>query len=471
MLPLDYGNPGDRIPVLLDNGKIKILIAGNCINSAQIQVHGNYVFSASTPRVQTSDRDILKKQPQKSQKAIACQLVAASVWGGRINLNKVNTIPPHDIFPYITKIFQPAYQSWKYSSGLCVAVVDGSGTYDTWQQCVAENQSTSPSLPVGISPIPYVTTASNGDLVQSHDSIGNWSANTFRCNYGFGSSSYFAGTDNWFYAKVKRIISATESNIEETTRSFFDGSVKVSINGNAPIPLTPALGFTLDPSTANTRYQRDTGTISWQQAIDRVTYAFYATEPSLALGTNAILLEKRSNFSGGGGCYCNVAPSFMNFSQLYGFFVKVHDPDLPTIKILEIPLSLTTIKPYFIFLGTKAYFILKMGRVKNPQIIAKNRPWHTIKVIRLDVTPTALVKTSETDYQNPVIESDPEVAIAPSTHNFNEPPLTSDACLDAEDYRLGMEYHQFFGNNLQVATTGASYLIGHDLPDFRSFGD
>ncbi len=455
MIPLDYGNPGDRIPVLMDNGTIEVLIAGNVINSSEIQVHGEYVFSATSPRTETSDREIFQKKRRPKREIKSCQMVAASLW---ISDDLLEDIPP----PYDRKIISPPFQSWYYipSRGLCQATTNGSGVYDTYQECLANHSTATPNFTVatGIgSATPYVTEV-GGELYEAtSDAIyGGWEQNTFRVVYnvralpGKGSTWYEA---NYVMPDGSSVI---------RTANIFDGSIVAEdiVTGQT----TSLPGLSLQGST----WTGSTGTLSWSSFLNTPLLNFRATPPDPPVGGQLTSLVKTSNdnnLTGGTSVYRNTAPAFLSYDRTRSFYVKVHDPDLPPLKILEIPFYDAATRSYFIFLGTKAYFILKYGRVKTPQ----PRPWVNIKVIRVGVESSELVKTSETDFTYPNIDlPDEELVWGKETHSFEGNPITGDPCLDAQDFDLDYTSNHVYGDNYQVRPE--SYLA-HIIPTVQNFFD
>jgi hypothetical protein len=399
-IPLKLGLPGETIPVLMPNGKIIQCRAGNVINSSQIQVHGEYVFCATSPRVQLTQRDEFRKR-DRVQEGISCQLVGASIFMRSLQYRESVTdgngvllreIPAYSLGEgeFVTHLAEDKpYFSWRYdlATHACQAISDGSGQYASFAECLDANPEYKSS------------------------NVGRRASNPPSSFSGIGDGA-IGSPFHPLYAELSSGRYSVDPNRLGSNR------IAISLDGG--------FQWIFD--------QEANSWILWHQC------------------------EKK----------------YIEHLILYSLFLKVHDPDLPIIPFYEFfPLERQYL--YFAFLGDRAYFVAKIGKLREPGVPIEERKAYQIKVIKFKIGNNAITK-EETNYfyPTPVIINDPDLALKDVMTSYTDKPATGNSCIDDEvyyfypdredesgDYRfMEVNYQKLSGKTLVYKVPG--FILGAD---------
>ena len=459
-LPLDYGNPGDRIPVLLDNGQIKILTAGNVVNSSEIQVHGDYVFSAGSPRTETIDRQIFKKRPREKE-VTSCQLVAASIWrgisefipGGTGSVSTIVSTHPLTA-PYRLLVTDPI-PGWRWvyippsstsggysldsTKNICVMrpPEPGQTYYDSAEECIVANQGI-------LSPMHQKTISSFGsgsnnigiDYNHSHGATETAQSLARGDRFRYSNSGNFVdypasefnnpnppggllGFNRYGLANFGLSIKAGFENdiwviSSQGAKTLFDGSIKLngsSLSGG--ILVEP--GQYLVPLASGVNYELKAN----------LGVVFGSISNNFSLQTSYIFWR-------------GVEAVYPSTAAIDSVFLKVHDPDLPVIKVADLPFNTYNFDDMsFSFLGDKAYLFYRYGLAEQFDIPVNQRPFYGIKVFKFEITSDQIVQT-ESDFLYPdTVVIDSKVPFANRASSYLQSiPNVDDSCLDIDTFRL-----------------------------------
>lgn len=506
---------GDRVSVYFSGGGSGIFTAGNDLISKNVVVIGNMVMSddfAARRLLQTELFSSANKTIEKSE----CQLVAASVWKAVASLETINKLPPYDVAPYTkSRVIRLPYESWTYDrrSHACYALANGGGEYQTMDECLDANRRPEPDYmfyknidSISLNPRqlfgtkPYVE-AGNGDLVLQESppnfdirnlvdtgepikrvhlylaySRGDRTLNEAEAIYIGKFLDVQSGEERELTlpvldskgARLKERVLRPTGSAEYTDRIAPVGEVELvdaveylgSINGISD--RVPAIK------------KEDTFTVAELESISSIEVSPYTTEQML---TQDFLRElfgqprdrwrevesiEPTNFSTPVLFYRNVIPIYATHNFVYGLYVKIHDPDLPTKRVFTYT-EKELVQPYFFFFGDKAIMIIKIGKQRQPGVTKSERDWYQVKVILFNVTNTELIVERETDFthgdliisinKNPLIErTDSHLANAD----------TENPCLDNEDFFIKQVRGEFREIHLQKLDSGD--LIAHKVP-------
>ena len=448
---------GQRVTVYFDSGKSGKFVAQTDITSTLVAVMGDYAFSEDVANLNLSTTQrLFKSKTTPLDEESFCTLVAASFFRSRISL--VNYGDPYDISPFTTRVMLFPYTSWVYDEDnhLCQAVQDGSGQYDTEAECRQANNFDK-RIQFGINNLsekPYHI-APNGDLA-FRGVIGYEETGTFIQSISVRSAFELENTNLWY--------KATYTNKQDgsqliQSQSFTDGSIKIKINNNETSFTGAGYNFSNSPRPEHLKE-----TIAgFGEIQDLPRPEFRATYDQLPnLDSNIWELQKEVNSFFWSIAYfrTKVATAHQLHQDITTFFIKIHDPDLPSLKVYSYPTN-QEIRPYFIFQGIKAYLILKIGKIRNPDVSYAERSWYQIIVMTFDVTQTELIKTSETTYNPGDTVNLPDLIINPKLVNFVDEEI-GHPCLDIDDYYIRFQEIGFREVNLQKAP--GAVIIEYKVP-------
>lgn len=448
---------GDRVTVYFSNNKTTTAIATHDITSTNVAVLNGYVFSEDNSLIKNTTTTRLFKSATNYEEAVGCQLVSASIWIARIPLSNVNTIPPYDVTPYGGRVINPDYLGWNYDQQdhLCRGATDGSGVYADQFACMLDNDRSEPDEPFQFSGsgLPRYAIASNGDIAIAGGSVGYQPGGDYRQRIKLDSSLELRGTDLWFRLRVRHFFTGFT---EEITHTFVDGSITQIIDG-IESPFT-GNGYTFDNSLAPTWTKITDTDYNGLPNLPRPTFR---GEPfkETTIPNDFLIVDELINSLGSGIDYFRgISYEYPFHTTLTGYFIKIHDPDLPLFKIIDIPPTLFH-RGYISFLGTEAYFALKIGKSRLPDTEFDARPWQQIKMFKLKISATGVTIESQQDYfEGDTINLSSKNVLAEIMSQFIDDP--TDACLD-QDLYLQTAINRFREVHYQKSGSG---LVEYKIP-------
>ena len=472
---------GDRVAVYFADGTSAEYTAQNDLTSTKVVVLGDRVFSEDvSQQINNRTSRLFKTLPEYETEEAGCQLVAASLWRAYLKIGKVNTTPPYDIAPHTNIAIDPVYLSWSYDAEdhSCFGVEDGSGQYETKEECLQSNRRPFPDR-VFIPSVgqPAYVRASNNALV-GYGKAGTEVGGEYAMKIKLVSSRDLAGTNLWYQAKY---YDSNNPNIRRTlSYSFTDGSIKQTVGDTESSFM--GVGYDFDNNVIPT-YTRVTPLTGYEGLADLASErpSFEKTYPDRDIGIpneRRMLVPRESvddppnpinRFSYQIEYLRNIASKYTLDTQLESYFLKIHDPDLPTVKIFTFPRR-RLIRPYFSFFGTKAVLIVKIGKYRNPDVTFEQRRWYQIKVIILRITSTEVVIERESDYfNNESVVSDRDIVFNNKTDYFVDRE-SGNPCVDDEDYDIKQFGFGFTEVNYYRAQADNTIIV-HKVPGVLYGGD
>lgn len=448
---------GDRATVYFNNNKTTTAIAAHDITSTNVAVINGYVFSEDNSLIKNTTTTRLFKSATNYEEASGCQLVSASIWIARIPLSRVNTIPPYDVSPYSGRIINPDYLGWNYDQRdhLCVGTTDGSGVYADQFACMLENDRSEPDEPFQFSGsgLSRYAIAPNGDIAIAGGSKGYQPEGDYRQRIRLRGSLELRGTDFWFKLVVRHRVTGF---VEEITHTFTDGSIKQIIDG---VESTfTGEGYTFDSSVRPLWTKiTDTGYEELPN-LPRPTFRAESYKKTTIPDDFLVVDFLEQQFGSSINYFRGISYEYPFHTTLTGYFIKVHDPDLPLFKIIDFPPTLFH-RGYISFLGTEAYFAIKIGKARLPDTEFADRPWQQITIFKLKISATAVTIVSQQDYfEGDTINLSSKNVLAEIMSQFIDNP--SDACLD-QDLYLNTAINRFREVHYQKSGSG---LVEYKIP-------
>jgi hypothetical protein len=383
---LNFAKKGQKVAVRLPNGKVKRFIAESDIVSTNVLIIGDPTGNQGRVISQDSPRSLLNRttqffQSKPNYEEGDCKLVSASLWTALKNV-PIAPEEPGTTSPEIKLDLN--YSKWFYSEGdhACIETTDGRGTYDTAGACMAANSG---RFVTSFTPKePYYFNSSNGNTYVSSES-----------GYRLNDVTY-QRTHEIFAVNASRNPGITDNNVwlvtDTQSYTFTDGSL---------IPNPASLGY-----TKTSRSVLDLGAPGNVATFKMITV--YVKTIETANGDFEPLPTFRSNPSMVVGNHIapsgivirrDVQPRPITSGRTINYFIKSHDPNLPPFLAYSRPEASNLVyRPYFIYLGNKAYLVFKIGKIPNPDVSFSARSWRQIKVIEVRIGGSSLQVVRETDY-------------------------------------------------------------------------
>lgn len=526
-IALELGNPGETIPVLLDNGRVATFICGNVVNTGYVQVHGGHVFGGASPSVQIEQKDIFKTKTKQST-AEPVQLVAVSLWSGEVPLSNFNDVLPWDIAPYNIRTYEVPWQSWIYDENLhaCVATENGDGDYATEETCLSANGTSrltpiTPDIRYNEPPIdPYYQQAVNGDrVIPSNSRLGYFPGGI----YSYVQDVFFsAGQNTWYHLKVNDSVLGLVTVTKKLSDSVNDAPGFFFVNqanGRALARKQEFLPFDVRSSDSQgfgiknissyppEHYLYINKRGGGKYGVGDVFTRNFSTEIGVDDIRTIQILEYFDilDSSRGNAYYARtqITTQYLHHSGLKGLFLKLHDPDLPTIKVSEYEFPLRSDEQkvirhvHLVNLGDRFYLIIKRGKLRNPDIPFEQREWAQIEITKIAIASEELNIEYKNTFFHPSLPgveaidinglplpeelgsidgnlqavADLDNPTSSISLNFAHTVETENPCIDDETYfipiqGLGNRYNLLYQEVNYQASTKGSDIIVYKVPGY-----
>lgn len=408
-----FARKGDRVTVYFPNGRSDRFVANNDLTSTKVVVMGDRVFSedAAQQKLVTTTRLFKSKTGYKEED---CKLVPASLWTANKSIDLPNGTD--------ALVLDVAGTTWSYDSSghSCLQTTSGAGVYSSAQECLIANsgrlvESFGAKQPfyLDIQGKTYRSATNNGYRLANVFYQRTHVITTRLNSLTGGSGNNFIPSSDLSTPNVWLIVRA---NNRSTSFTFTDGSIN---------PNPAELGYVM----GSQRFL-DLGAPG-----DIATFVFVTTYTKVDTASNGdfnplpvftpdynyinrrlVDLAETPNFStqasrgdlvtsaNGTSILRDAHPIPLTTTRSRNYFIKSHDPDLPPFLVYS---TVSSHRPYFIFLGDLAYFIVKIGKIPNPSVSFSARTWQKIKVISLKIGVSSIQITDETDYDS----NDPNFSI------------------------------------------------------------
>ena len=391
---------GDRVTVYFDNGTSNSFIAQNDLTANKVAVIGDRVFSEDVSRSQlVRTTELFKSKNIISPDSIGCQLIAVSIVGGSISLNDIEEGTLGQL-PSNARLVALTLQSgwnWYESSGYCRPTTDGSGEYDSLASCLANNQTSDYRYKISSSLLrtaayhTYYYGSDNNIVcdrlfeIQSNETVKVIDIISYA---NFESYENYEGSSNDYTYMAGRVSSRSSwQNFD-----LNDGSVKEVFNGE--IKSLRLSEFTKYKLTYSIRWKREK-TLSFADAAAYMNNRRFSIE---------VDITKSSNYQGPySSFFGNYASSYIeayrnaradyqynNVSYIDSYFLKLHDPDLPPVKVFDCHRYIHQ-AIYVVVTDKNIYAIHKTDKLYQPDKPVHLRAWGRITVVEL--APSSIVLT------------------------------------------------------------------------------